>query len=494
MVLPSILLAVFCFSILSLSARSTATASDLACQHLQKGSLRTIVSTSGNLYESGATSAWNLLNANLQPTCVIFPRTTEDVSKAMEIIYKFDGNYAVQAGGHSAMQGWNNVQDGILIHLKDMNNISYDSKTRSVTFQPGVSWGQALDALERHGVAVAGGRVSDVGTGLLLGGGISYLAPQVGYSADTMREVDVVLVTGEVVTATATNAFSDLFRALKGGANRYGIVTRYVVDAIPTGTKEDKLWYGGQLVYANSSVDAVLTALAHYALKVDDPKSAMLLYFFNSFANNTVSPLIVLNAFYNGDSLPETVYGEFLSIPAVQKNLSRLSYYDVANLIGDPGAVTPLVELFGASVLEGSNNTQSYRDIYSLYATLCENFKGELGGTTLSFTPVSNSQILAGRTRGGNAIDAPRGGFHMIQFSMSLPVGAQNVSVGLETARQTFFRVAPRTLGLPLYINESDKNQSVFPTYGGYDFLKKTYQKYDPTRFNVRHTNGPSGL
>lgn len=90
--------------------------------------------------------------------------------------------------------------------------------------------------------------LSDVGTGLLLGGGISFLAPQVGYSADTMREVDVVLVTGEIVTATATNAHSDLFRALKGGVNRFGIVTRYVVDAIPTGTKEDKPLFGGQIV------------------------------------------------------------------------------------------------------------------------------------------------------------------------------------------------------------------------------------------------------
>jgi hypothetical protein len=461
---------------------------------LQNGSLTSIVSASGSLYEAGAGSAWNLLNANLRPDCVVFPRTTEDVSAAMETIFMSKANYAVQAGGHSAMQGWNNVQGGVLIHFKNMSAISYDAESSCVTFQPGLTWGDALNALEPYGVAVAGGRVSDVGTGLLLGGGISFLAPQVGYSTDTMREVDVVLVTGQIVTATATNAYSDLFRALKGGANRFGIVTRYVVDAIPTGTKADKTWYGGQLVYANSSVDAVLTALSHYALNIEDPKSAMLLYFFNGFANNTISPLIVLNAFYEGTSLPQSVYGEFLSIPTVQTALSPLSYYDAANLIGDPGAATPLVELFGASVLEGSNNTQPYSDIYALYAELCENFKGELGGTTLSFTAVPNSQIVAGRARGGNAIDAPRGGFNMIQFSLSLPLGAQNTSAGLEQARLDFFENAPRTPGLPLYIAESDKSQQVFQTYGGYEFLKTTYQKYDPTRFNVQYTDGPTGL
>jgi hypothetical protein len=44
-----------------------------------------------------------------------------------------------------------------------------------------------------------------------------------------------------------------------------------------------------------------------------------------------------------------------------------------------------------------------------------------------------------------------------------------------------FVRV-PRSPGLPLYVNECDKKQNVFETYGGYEFLKKTYMKYDPTR------------
>jgi hypothetical protein len=57
--------------------------------------------------------------------------------------------------------------------------------------------------------------------------------------------MDVVLVTGERVTVSATNQYSDLFRALKGGANRFGIVTRYELYAAHTGTKDDKEWYGG---------------------------------------------------------------------------------------------------------------------------------------------------------------------------------------------------------------------------------------------------------
>lgn len=62
----------------------------------------------------------------------------------------------------------------------------------------------------------------------------------------------MVLVNGEFVTATATNKYADLFRALKGGANRFGIVTRYEVEAVHTGTNEDKTWFGGTIYVSES--------------------------------------------------------------------------------------------------------------------------------------------------------------------------------------------------------------------------------------------------
>ena len=43
----------------------------------------------------------------------------------------------------------------------------------------------------------------------------------------------------------------------------------------------------------------------------------------------------------------------------------------------------------------------------------------------------------------------------------------------------------PASPGLPLYVNECDEDQWVFATYGGYNFLKQTYAKYDPTRYAI---------
>ena len=61
---------------------------------------------------------------------------------------------------------------------------------------------------------------SDVGTGLLLGGGLSYLSARHGFSVDALVAADVVLVDGRVITANATNEYSDLFMALKVNGTR----------------------------------------------------------------------------------------------------------------------------------------------------------------------------------------------------------------------------------------------------------------------------------
>lgn len=102
---------------------------------------------------------------------------------------------------------------------------------------------------------------SDVGaSGLLLGGGLSYLSPAWGYACDSYRSLQVVLTSGALVTATATNQYKDLFRALKGGGSRFGIVTSYEVQAIHVGTAADKTWYGGSILVG--SFDSLLVAEA----------------------------------------------------------------------------------------------------------------------------------------------------------------------------------------------------------------------------------------
>ncbi|KAJ7590538.1 FAD-binding domain-containing protein [Mycena floridula] len=477
--------------VLFLALKVNSEAADVACSRIQSALGTTITQTfQGPEHNSTATGAWNLVNDLFHPTCIVFPRKTTDVQVAMKAIYEAKARYSVQAGGHSAMQGWNNVQDGVLIAFSHMQNVSYDISSQAITLEPGVHWEDAVSMLAPLGVAPVGGRQGDVGMGLLLGGGLSYLSPSQGFAADSFKELDVVLVTGEMVTASASQ-HSDLFKALKGGGNRFGIVTRYQVEAVQTGTEDDKNWFGGSITYPVSSAEAFMKAIAHYVRDVKDPKAVLLGIVLNINVNGSLVAELAADIFYHGNSLPDTIFGELLSIPGASAALTPLSYLEVASSLpsgNDRGSTS----FYGASAF-GKNETQ-YLDAFSHFMETVSAFADEAAIVTLAFTPVLQPQIDAGRARGGNAIDPPDGGYAAVQINQQLLPGLTAVSRKFEEARRLLFKQLPRSPGLPLFLNECDKGQNVFETYGDYGFLKKTYKKYDPDRFNVKHMDGPIGL
>lgn len=89
---------------------SQATIATTTCSQIQSSLGSSIVQTpSGPDYTLGANSAWSSFNTepNFQPTCIVFANSTEHVSVAMKAIFQNQANYAVQAGGHSGMPGWN---------------------------------------------------------------------------------------------------------------------------------------------------------------------------------------------------------------------------------------------------------------------------------------------------------------------------------------------------------------------------------------------------
>ena len=157
------------------------------CTHLRVTLGENVVASSGARYRAGTSSAWNLFNTQHVPVCVVLPRETSHVQAAMKAIYNNKLRYAVQAGGHSAMKGWNkyviscsidadvdskmslfSVHGGILISFSEMKDVTYNPQNDSITLEPGVSWEDAIAAVEPHGVAPLGGRVGSVAIRLLV--------------------------------------------------------------------------------------------------------------------------------------------------------------------------------------------------------------------------------------------------------------------------------------------------------------------------------------
>ncbi|KAJ2931944.1 hypothetical protein H1R20_g5134, partial [Candolleomyces eurysporus] len=492
-------------------------------------------------FREAANNAWNLYNTLYTPTCIIHPKRAEDVQRVMEAIYQAGGvKYAVQAGGHSAMREWDTTEDGVLISFADMTNVSYDATRDTINLQPGVRWGEAIAYLEPFGVAPLGGRLGDVGTGLLLGGGLSYLSARHGFSVDALVEADVVLVDGRLVTANATNEYADLFKALKGGANRFGIVTRYEVKAIHVGTNEEKMMVGGSVIYDNSTTEALLRATANYVNNVEDSNTSLLVIIGATMDNNTVSPVNVITFFYNGTSLPEgfaNPYHEFLSLPYLASAVGSYSYAEANSVLGS-GGDKGSGQAFGASAF-GSAEWDISQGLVNDEEESFESFPASptwsfptypypsptapmptyptpsttprplppvpisfiddpsadgVAAALLAFTPVLKSQVEASRKAGGNVIDPPLTNYALVQFHVTMPEWLGIMPRRVIEARKEVLKELSASAGLPLYMNECDSEQNVFATYGQYEFLKNVYKKYDPTGINMRFMKGPPGL
>ena len=101
-------------------------------------------------------------------------------------------------------------------------------------------------------------------------GGISFFSAREGLVCDNVLAHEVVLGDGSIVTANRTT-HPDLWLALKGGSNNFGIVTRFDIRTFP----QSRFW-GGLTVCPGSTADEHFRAYAD-CLHDFDPYVAILM-------------------------------------------------------------------------------------------------------------------------------------------------------------------------------------------------------------------------
>jgi len=89
-------------------------------------------------------------------------------------------------------------------------------------------------------------------------GGISFFSPEKGFACDHNLNMEVVLANGSIANASA-HENPDLFRALKGGSNNFGIVTRFDLQTYAHGN-----FWGGFIFYPGSTTAQQLSAFESF--------------------------------------------------------------------------------------------------------------------------------------------------------------------------------------------------------------------------------------
>jgi FAD/FMN-containing dehydrogenase len=197
-----------------------------------------------------------------RPALIARCRDTADVVAAVNAATEAGLEISVRGGGHN-VAGKAVTEGGLMIDLSPMRGVHVDPAQRTVRAQAGVTVRDLDRATGVFGLATPSGVVSSTGiAGLTLGGGLTWLMGRYGMAIDNLLSAEVVLASGDVVTAS-DDADADLFWAIRGGGGNFGVVTSFEFRAHPVasvlrGPVLHSLEAAGELVafYRDFAVDA----------------------------------------------------------------------------------------------------------------------------------------------------------------------------------------------------------------------------------------------
>ncbi|KAF3074195.1 Bifunctional solanapyrone synthase [Trichoderma lentiforme] len=435
------------------------------------------------IYEFEESRYWSQQQELTRPSCRFSPTSAEEVSLAVLTFRVTQCKFAVKSGGHAAFAGASNIDSGVTIDLIHLNQLSLSADKTQASIGAGNVWYDVYTYLQPKNVTVIGGRVSAIGVGgLTLGGGMSFFSSQHGWACDNVNNYEVVLADGSIRQVSYSSAYSDLYWALRGGGNNFGIVTRFDLAAYPQGD----LWAGSDtFLYTNETAAAINNAFYYLGVNApSDPYAQVIIAYAYAQAQDLF--VIASDLQYAKPIANPPILQNFTSIPGAIA--STLRVVDLANLTVEfnntnPGGFRQTYWTFTVK-----NSASLMADMVAIYQEEVTAIKDVAGIVPSAVFQLITTDMTKHFSRnGGNPLGlAGQGPLNLINIDISWSNASDDERV-LTAAQNMVDRsiAAARAQGLDhpyLYQNYASYQQDVFASYGADNLakLKSISAKYDP--------------
>ncbi|RYP42470.1 hypothetical protein DL767_000158 [Monosporascus sp. MG133] len=420
--------------------------------------------------------------AKLRPACIIRPTSNSQVSTALRALVAANEKFAIRSGGHAPLAGSNNIHGGVTIDLSLLNSVRFDSASETVSFGPGVRWKHVYAEVQKYGRVVAGGREGETGVaGLLLGGGNTWMTARKGFACDNVVAFEVVLADGLIVTADR-NTHADLFRALKGGSNNFGIVVGFTMSTIPC----ERVW-GGSTASPKECIPDAIRITAYLTERVaENPDSSII---------TVISHISLVKDIVVGAALVETrgvenavAFAEWSKLPKIIDTTGIKSMLELGL-----DTALPNDHYNTWFTLTVKNDERIMSKAAEVHDRLVEELKSYIPDgsftTQCIFQPLPLVFARHSIAAGGNVLGLERNTSDGILLQMNTMVKTLDqkefayprVKACIRAVEEYAATIDGGLLEW-LYLNYADESQDVLRSYGAQnlEFMRAVSRKYDP--------------
>ncbi|CAK43952.1 FAD-binding domain-containing protein [Aspergillus niger ATCC 13496] len=494
------------------------------CQHLHTvypqytvwdptGTYATETFWNQSYYNNAVKEYWNGVNADNRPACAFFPANAQHVSVAIQQLNKYPtAPFALKGGGHNFNVGLSSTNGGVLISFNEnLSSTTRNSDGQTFDVGPGARWGDVYAVTEKTNQVVVGGRLANIGVaGFTIGGGLSYYSAQYGLSCDNVVKFEVVLANGTIVNANSTSN-PDLWWALRGGGNRYGIVTKFTYQGHPLGDN-GQVW-GGIRFYSADKRQQIFEALSNFTSEYPDAKAAVIPTFDFGLPGAIVSNPAVF-FFYDGAKPSTNAFVGLDNIEALIDSTKTTTYTDLTNEAGGAKiyGINAAIRVNTFPNMPSQQMTQLLENHWTTYQSMIKNDSSknlDIQIGTFTPQPLSVRIARASNKAGGNALglDPANGDRVWIENDLiwvnpvcndACPEYLRQVGDTVKEAfNNTLLGTKPTNYqsgdvdwisSNPLFMNDAADYQDVYGSYGPTNKarLASIAKAYDPTGFMFR--------